>query len=128
MVRSFGEAGKQVGPYLEAQGHDQIVIGDGGALEDDLLPSGIDPQDLRLEDPDVSLLQTLELSRDVLGPALPHHEEQKRGHEDVVGPAVDERYVMVGAEGAAELGGGHHSPTASPEYDDLLASVVVVHL
>ena len=67
MVRCFGKTGKQVGPDFEAQGHDQIVIGDGGAFEDDLLAAGIDPEDLRLEDPDVALLKAFELAGDVFG-------------------------------------------------------------
>ena len=127
VLRPLVEAGQQVGPDLEAQGYDEIVVGDGGAFQDDLLAPGIDPQDLRLKHPDVAFFQALELSRDVLRTPLPHHHEQERRHVDVVGAAVDEDDVVVRAQGTAELGGGDDPAAAAAQHHDLLASVVVVH-
>ena len=78
-------------------------------------------------DPDIALFQTFQLPRDILGPALPHHQEQESGHEDVIGPAVDERHVMVRSEGSAELGGGDDPAAPAAQHDDLFTSIVVVH-
>jgi hypothetical protein len=123
MVGRLGESRNQLGHRLEPKRNDQVIIGNAGAVELDLLAGGIDAQNLAMNHVDIPALEPVELARDVFDSPLTDHEEEERGHEDVVRAPIDQRDIVVGAEGTAEPRRGDNAAASAAEDHDSFAPV-----
>ena len=81
------------------------------------------PRDLRLDDFYIALLQMTQAPADIPGLAFTKHDEKKRRHENMVGPAIDENNIVIGAKFPAQMGGSDHASAAAAENNDPFSSV-----
>ena len=82
----------------------------------------IDAEDFRLDDFDVALFQKFQAAADIARLALAEHDEQKRRHENMIGPPVDENHVVIGAELAAQMRCRDDAAAAAAQDDDLFSA------
>ena len=120
-MRRLGETRHQIRSRLQAERNDQIVVVDLFSFQFDFLADWIDAENFGLNNFDVALFEKSQAAADVARLAFTEHDEQKRRHENMIGAAIDENHIVIGAELAPQMRRRDDAAAAAAQDDDLFS-------
>ena len=122
----LAESGQRLRRELGTERDDQAVVEEaaGGGL--DGAPRDVDCERFGLDHLDPAAAQLPEVTRDLLGSALPRQHPEEGGGEGVAQIALDEHDPVLPAEAAAQRAGGDETAGAPAQDDDGVAGHVAL--